>query len=489
MKKTATFIFTAIMLVAVSFMAHAQNEEVTLITNVNIFDGENEKLLEGYDILVVKNLIKKIDKDIKIADSYEIDVKTGGLKEMPGAHAHDLQGSGDKVVVVYEPEKEIKKEVKVKVIDGQGRTLIPGLIDNHWHTMMNFWPVSKVLNADIGYLSLAAAVYSKETLLRGYTTVRDVGGPSFGVHKAIETGFIVGPRMFVSGPYISQSSGHGDFRGPLDVPTNPGEPLSYNARTGFTLIADGVPAVMMRTREALRLGATQVKAMAGGGVSSLYDPLDVTEYTFEEAKAICDVAATWNTYVAIHANTDEAIHMWVEAGAKSVEHGFFISDETAKLMAEKGVWWSMQAMDAYGEDAFEFENPISSAKYIECVSGLESAMAACKKYNVKIAWGTDMLFDPVLAAKQGKFLAKMQKWFTPYEVLKMATHDNAELVEMCGPRNPYQEGELGVIKEGAYADLIVVEGNPLEDIDLVADPENNFKVIMKDGKVYKNTLK
>ena len=115
-------------------------------------------------------------------------------------------------------------------------------------------------------------------------------------------------------------------------------------------------------------------------------------------------------------------------------------------------------------------------------------MAACKKYNVKIAWGTDMLFDPVLAAKQGKFLAKMQKWYTPYEVLKMATHDNAELVEMCGPRNPYQEGELGVIKEGAYADLIIVDGNPLQNLDLVADPENNFKVIMKDGKVYKNTL-
>jgi len=397
--------------------------------------------------------------------------------------------SSEPKIMVYEPESKVKKEVRINVIDGRGRTLMPGLIDAHWHTLMNFWPVSKVLNADLGYLSLAAAKYSKETLLRGFTTVRDVGGPSFGVHKAIETGFIDGPRMFVSGPYISQTSGHGDFRGPLDVPSNPGEPLNYNARTGFTLIADGVPAVMQRTREALRMGAAQIKAMAGGGVSSLYDPLDVTQYTFEEAKAICDVAATWNTYVAIHANTDEAIRMWVEAGAKSIEHGFFISDETAKLMAKKGVWWSMQAMDAHGEDAFEFESPISSAKYIQCVSGLESAMASCKKYHVKIAWGTDMLFDPVLAAKQGKFLAKMKKYFTPYEVLKIATHDNAELVQMSGPRNPYQEGELGVIKEGAYADMILVDGNPIDNLDLVVDPDKNFLVIMKDGKIYKNTVK
>jgi len=244
----------------------------------------------------------------------------------------------------------------------------------------------------------------------------------------------------------------------------------------------------LRTRENLRRGASQIKAMGGGGVSSLYDPLDVTEYTFEEAKAICDVAKSWNTYVAVHINTKEAIKMWVEAGAKSMEHGFFIDDETAQLMASKGVWWSMQPMEAYGEDAFKFESPISTAKYLDLVSKLDTAIAAAKKYKVKVAFGTDMLFDPALAAKQGKFLAKLKKWYTPYEALKMATYDNAELLKLSGPRDPYP-GDLGVVKEGALADLILVDGNPLQNLDLVADAEKNFVIIMKDGKIYKNTVK
>jgi imidazolonepropionase-like amidohydrolase len=144
-------------------------------------------------------------------------------------------------------------------------------------------------------------------------------------------------------------------------------------------------------------------------------------------------------------------------------------------------------MDATGEDAFEFENPISTAKYEQCVAGLEQAIAFAKKYKVKTAFGTDLLFDAKLAAKQGKFLAKLKKWYTPYEALKMATHDNAELLALSGPRNPYP-GELGVVKEGALADLLLVDGNPLENLDLVADPAKNFKVIMKDGVIYKNTL-
>jgi imidazolonepropionase-like amidohydrolase len=179
--------------------------------------------------------------------------------------------------------------------------------------------------------------------------------------------------------------------------------------------------------------------------------------------------------------------MWIKAGAKSVEHGFFIEEDTAKVMAEKGVWWSMQAMEAEGEDAFKFETDLARAKYVDCVAGLDKVVALTKKHGVKTAWGTDMLFDPPLAKKQGKFLAKLKKWYTPVEALRMATSGNAELLKMCGPRDPYP-GALGVVEEGALADLLLVEGNPLEDLDLVADPENNFKVIMKDGQVYKNTI-
>ena len=416
----------------------------TLITNVNVFDGKNEKLIEKANVLVEGNKIKTVSTE-KIE-------------------------AGD-----------------ATVIDGGGRTLMPGLIDAHWHTMLCFWPVGKVLTSDIATLSLAAAKEHKKTLMRGFTTLRDAGGAAIPIAKAVDSGLIDGPRMYPSGPVISQTAGHGDWRDPLNIPEQKNQPLDYAQIIGQTLIADGVAEVMKRTREVLRMGASQVKGMAGGGVNSLYDPLDVTQYTFEEAKAICDVAATWNTYVMIHANTDASIRQWVKAGVKSVEHGFFIEEETAQLMAEKDVWWSMQAMEATGEDAFVFDNPASNVKFHNCVAGIDKVVALAKKHNIKIAWGTDLQFDPTLLPKQGKFLSKLTKWFTPFEALRMATSVNAELLKLCGPRDPYPDA-LGVVQEGALADLLLVEGNPLEELDLVADPENNFKVIMKDGKVYKNTI-
>jgi len=424
--------------------AQEADPQVTLFTNINVFDGVNEKLIRGANVVVTGNVITAV--------STEPLAVAGG-----------------------------------RVIDGGGRTLMPGLTDAHWHSMFNFWPISKVFSADFGLLSIAASEAANEVLMRGFTTVRDAGGNSFPIYRAVNSGLIDGPRIYPSGGYIGQTSGHGDFRGPNDVPENPGTPLDYAQRVGHTLIADGVPEVLKRSREVLRMGATQIKVMAGGGVSSLYDPLDVTEYTFDEMKAVVEVANTWNTYVAIHANTDVAIRLWVEAGAKSIEHGFFIGEETARLMAKNGVWWSMQPMEAEGEDAFQFESPISTAKYQQCVAGLDNVVALAKKYKIKTAFGTDLLFDRKLAAKQGKFLAKLKRWYTPYEALKMATHDNAQLFKLSGPRDPYP-GKLGVIEEGAYADLLLVDGNPLENLDLVADPERNFVLIMKDGKIYKNKL-
>lgn len=425
----------------------AQQQAVSnrvLIGNARIFDGENDRLLEGMSVLVEGNTIRSIARTISTPPD-------------------------------------------TTVIDAGGRVLMPGLIDVHWHTMFNFWPISKVMSVNFGALNIAAAKHAEEQLLRGFTSVRDVGGNVFGVKMAIDSGMVNGPRIYPSGPYISQTAGHGDFLGPNDVPSNPGAPLDYQQRVGNTLIADGVPEVIKRSREALRMGATQLKVMAGGGVTSLYDPLDVSQYVPQEMRAIVEVAKSWNTYVAIHANTDEAIRQWIDAGALSVEHGFFIEDDTAKQMAEKGVWWSMQPMDLHGEDAFKFETELATQKYEQVVAGLDKAVALTKKYHVKTAFGTDLLFDPTLAAKQGKFLTKLKKWYTPFEALKMATHENARLLKLCGPRDPYP-GELGVVKEGALADLILVNGNPLANLDLVADPEHNFLLIMKDGKIYKNTL-
>lgn len=287
---------------------------------------------------------------------------------------------------------------------------------------------------------------------------------------------------------ISQTSGHSDGNPYTAVPTDDPNALSYLERNAVLMRADGVAQVRLRVREALRMGASQIKIATGGGVSSLYDPLDVTEYSEEEVRAAVEEAENWNTYVAVHSFTDRATQMAIRAGAKSVEHGFLLGEETLKMMADRDVWLSIQPL-LNDEDAFTFPDPISTAKWIEVTDGTDKVYKAAKRLGVRIAFGTDILFDPKLPPKQGKFLAKLKNWFTPYEVLKMATSDNAELLALSGPRNPYPAGALGIIAEGAYADLILVDGNPLENIDLVADPGKNFAVIMKDGKIYKNTIK
>ena len=422
--------------------------------------------------------------------TYEIDVKTGGYKEVAtGGQTHDLQGYRDKVVTVYEPEKMIKKEVKVKVIDGKGLTLMPGLIDAHWHTYYANVPVSTLATGDMSEVAILGLLGARDTLMRGFTTVRDIGGNPFAVKKIADSGKFPGPRMLISGPPISQTSGHFDFRGKNDTPANSTDPLTYWERVGVIMVADGVPEVIKRGRENLRMGATQLKIAGGGGVSSSYDPLDVQEFTFEEMKAIVDVAKTWNTYVAAHIFTDESIQTAIKAGIKSIEHGNLIKEKkTLKMMKDNGVWLSAQPL-LDDEDALKFDNPFSTQKWIEVTDGTDNVYKMAKDMGVKIAFGTDMLFDPAAAKNQGKMLSKLKRWFTPYEALKMATSTNAELLVMCGPRHPYKEGPLGVIKEGAYADILLVDGNPLENLDLVADPEKNFVLIMKDGKIYKNIVR
>ena len=309
------------------------------------------------------------------------------------------------------------------VIDGGGRTLMPGLIDAHWHTTYCCAPQSTVVTGDMSEIAIRGALGSEGTLLRGFTTVRDVGGNPFSIKKMIDAGELVGPRIFPSGPPISQTSGHFDYRAVQAVPTNPGDPLDYWNRNALLMVADGVPEVMKRTREILRLGASQIKIAGGGGVSSVFDPLDVQEFTFDEMRAIVEVADTWNTYVAAHIFTDRATQTALEAGVKSIEHGFLMSEETLQMMKEKGAWLSIQPL-LNDEDAFTFDDPSSTAKWIRVTDATNEIMPLAKKIGVKIAFGTDMLFDPAIAQKQGKFLVKMGRWFSPYEVLKMATSDN-----------------------------------------------------------------
>jgi len=461
--------------------------EVTLFKNVNVFDGKSEKLLEGYDVLVVKNLIMKIDSNIRIADTYEIDVKTGGFKEVPSSEA-EHHGYATGLVTVYEPETMVRKQVKVNVIDGTEQTLMPGLIDAHAHTMMSDIPLGTLLTADLNYITLVHGQAATQQLMRGFTAVRDVGGPAFGLKRAIDEGVIPGPRIWPSGATITQTSGHGDFRSPVhDLPRGVSGEHHFSERFGFSAIADGRAEVLRAVREQLMKGASQIKVMAGGGVASNYDPLDVVQYSEDEMRAAVEAAAAWNTYVAVHTYTPAAIQQAIRAGVKCIEHAQLVDEESVEMAVKAGVWLSLQPF-LDDEDAIAFpEGSQNRQKMIQMTSGTDNAYNFARKYGARIAWGTDTLFDTELAKKQGKQLAKMTRWFTPFEVLKMVTHDNAELLAMSGPRNPYP-GRLGVVEEGALADLILVDGNPLQNIQLIADPDQNFKVIMKDGRIYKKVL-
>jgi imidazolonepropionase-like amidohydrolase len=406
-----------------------------------------------------------------------------GVKEVVSGPA-DVLVQGNKIAKIS--STPIHPDADTKVIDGTGRTLMPGLIDAHYHIMLAALPMQVALTADLGYINLAAAKEAQASLMRGFTSLRDMGGPSFGLKRAIDQGLYPGPRIYPSGAMISQTSGHGDFRMPSEIPRTIGGPLSRAEQEGVAIIADGPDQVLMRSREQLMLGASQLKLMAGGGVSSPYDPLDAVQYGPEEIRAAVEAANNWNTYVTVHAYTPAAIQMAIGAGVQCIEHGQLADEATVKMMAAKGIWWSLQPFLA-DEDANKQSGAAAQAKQAEVGQGTENAYQLAKKYRIKTAWGTDVLFSTRGGISQNRQLSKLTRWYTPAEVLKMATGDNAQLLALSGPRNPYP-GKLGVIEEGALADLLLVQGDPVANISLIEMPETSFVVIMKDGKIYKNIL-
>ncbi|RDL51217.1 Imidazolonepropionase [Ensifer sp. M14] len=370
-------------------------------------------------------------------------------------------------------------------IAGNGRTLMPGLIDAHWHAMLARSTPAESFG-DVGFNNLVAGDEATDTLMRGFTTVRDVGGPVFGLKRAIDTGIVEGPRIYPSGAMITVTSGHGDFRQMSDLPRVIGGPFARMEQVGGSIVVDSPDEVRLRAREQFMQGAALIKVTAGGGVSSPHSPLDVTTFTEPELRAAVEIADNWGTYVAAHAFTSHAIRIAIAAGVKCIEHGFLMDEETAKLIAEKGIWLSLQPLPELLRQGFA-EGSVERAKADEVWPGIGRTYELAKKYKIKTAWGTDVLFSRALAQQQGAILASLKRWYTPAEALSMATGTNAQLLALSGPRNPYP-GKLGVVEEGALADLLLVDGNPLENIDLVADAANNFKIIMKDGIIYKNTL-
>ena len=401
-----------------------------------------------------------------------------GLAEAPGPPSDVLVSDG--VIERISPVPiELEPGRPVTTIAGAGRVLMPGLIDAHWHAVLAAPPLAVATSADVGYLHLLAGAQATATLLRGFTSVRDLGGPSLGLKRAIDTGVVEGPRIWPSGAFISQTGGHGDFRMPHEVPRAPGAPLSHAEVVGIAAIADGPDEVRLRAREQLRQGASQLKLMAGGGVASAYDPLDVAQYTEAEFRAAVEAAENWGTYVTVHAYTPRAIRTAVAGGVRCIDHGQLMDEDTARLLADEGIWLSLQPF-LDDEDANPQPDPTARAKQLAMTAGTDGAYELAIRFGIRTAFGTDTLFDATLAARQGRQLAKLTRWYRPAEVLRMATSVNAELLALSGPRNPYP-GRLGVVAEGALADLILVDGDPVADLSLVAEPDRAFVAIMKAG--------
>ncbi|MBZ6077872.1 amidohydrolase family protein [Microvirga sp. WGZ8] len=372
-----------------------------------------------------------------------------------------------------------------RMIDCGGRVIMPGLIDAHWHTIFAALPISALVSADIGFIFLAASAEAERTLMRGFTTVRDLGGPSFPLKQAIDDGLATGPRIYPSGAMITTTGGHGDIRPLSDLPRRPGGPLSALEKTGGANIADSADEIRLRAREQLLQGASQIKLVGGGGVSSPRTTLDMLTFSESELRAGVQAAADRNTYAAVHAYPPAAIQRAISAGAQCIEHGHLMDEATASLMADKGIWLSTQPFVS-DEDTTPLTGQ-SRINLLQVIAGTDTVYTLAKEHKIKTAFGTDLLFSSAIATRQGFMLTHLKRWYDNADILAMATSVNGELLAMSGPRNPYQ-GKLGVLEDNALADLLVIDGNPIDDIGLIANPDKNLAVIMKDGKIYKNTL-
>ena len=444
MSQLTRFLLLAFALLFFAIQALAQQPERIIFENVQIFDGQSETLSAPSSVLVEGNIIQLISAEIN-PDDY------------PDAMR----------------------------INGEGSTLMPGLIDVHVHLTFGSLSMADMMNPNMSMDALAPKIaeQSSNMLMRGFTAVRDAGGPIFEIKAAIDNDIFPGPRVWPSGATISQTAGHGDFRTPNERSRRFfGEP-SRAELLGATFIADGRDEVLTAVRENLRFGASQIKLMAGGGTSSAYDPVDVTQYTLDEMRAAVEAAEDWGTYVMVHAYTPRAIQRAIEAGVKVVEHGQLLDEETIMMMVENDVWLSSQVLRASTPDM----DPQRVEKRKPVLEGQARVWPLIKEHGVKIGFGTDYLFEPDLNVEQNNTILQLLEWYEPHEMLRIVTHDNARMLDLSGLRSPYQ-GRLGVVEEGALADLLLVNGDVLENPELIADPQNSFLIIMKDGKIYKNML-
>ncbi|MGF1728349.1 amidohydrolase family protein [Photobacterium kasasachensis] len=418
-----------------------------LVKNASLFDGVNETVKSGCFISVEDGVITEVASQENTNASYD------------------------------------------RVIDAAGYTVVPGLIDAHTH--ISFSDTFQAMdNMTAEEVAVRSTVIARQMLERGFTTVRDVGSNCYGLKQSIDNNFVPGPRIYPSYGAISQTCGHADYRQNRTQRSNFSQNLEDSSfmRQGHLVLADGVPECLKRTRDQIFKGASQIKIFGGGGASSLFDPLDTIQYTREELRAIVETVTNYGSYVCSHIHAGPAMKIAVEEGVKSLEHATFMDDDIARLCLDKEVWIVPQYATAelIANRMIPLDSEILYQKTERVGRGLLKQAELVEKYNLKCAFGTDLVGTPEVHAKQNAEFSARKKYFGSFRGIKQATSDAGELLKLSGFLDPYPEGDIGVIREGSFADMLLISGNPVEDLDILANPDN-IKVVIKGGDIFKDT--
>jgi imidazolonepropionase-like amidohydrolase len=417
-----------------------------LFKNVNIFDGKSDNLVQGKDVLIQNNLIKSVGSGLAVA-------------------------------------------ANVEVIDGGGRTLLPGFIETHSHLML-MGPSLPAMEGTKTWEDFAihGSKMAEMYLMQGFTTVRDAGGSNAGLRRAIDSGMIVGPRFYPSAAFISTRGGHADF---ANYTSPVGESTNFS-RLNMAQEADSVADVQKFGRNNFRMGATQLKYMQSGGVVSAFDPWQLVAGSQEEIEAAVQVANEYGSYVMAHSYRKKAIMAALNAGVKSIEHGFSFDCEISRLMKKKGAYitTNLTAFDPGLLDIPAVANvPASLAKAISASATFANYIPNMKKCPAKRGFQTDCVGSVAACNIQVAYEKHLNnEFFGPHTSLVTMTSVGGEIVALSGDfMNPYPDAKLGVIEEGAYADILIVDGNPFEDFSVVGTGDKWFGAEPR-PEIYKNSL-
>lgn len=411
-------------------------------------------------------------KNVKVFDGIKHKLKDGPVL---------IEGSFIKAI-----GSKAKANKGAVIIDGGGRTLTPGMIDTHTHLSLTK-PIGQMQTMPWDEIAIRMVPVAEDFLMRGFTTVRDFCGNTHGLRNSINNGTIIGPRIVSAGACISPRSGHGDFG---SIISEKGE--SHFEKLGMVRLVDSPNEMRLAIREELRRGASFVKIMMGGGLASSYDPIEVTTLSKAEVEAAVEETNRWGTYVSAHVFTSEGVNMGIDAGMKTFDHTNLASKKTYKRLAKKKIPIGAQVYflsQIKGPAAAFFTTPEQKRKAGIMAKNGHKIFEYGRKYGVKFGFGVDLYGDVKATRQTSLAIAGRKEYFSDAEIIDHIFANNVILLELSGERLPYKEGPLGEISPGAYADILLVEGNPLKDVGILGDWKNKIDLVMKDGKIYKNTLK